>query len=69
MTRSERYALQQHAYRLLGFKEGEFDGSAMTAVNCAIEMGYRNPDAVASMARKLFDGPPITSSLIEDSKR
>lgn len=57
MTKSERYELQQTAYRLLGFKEGEFCGDAMIAINCAVDMGYRDADAVAAMARKLFDGP------------
>ena len=68
MTKSERYALQQDAYRLLGFNEGEFCGDVMVAVNCAIDMGYRTPGGVATMARKLYDGPHSDSSLTSNSE-
>lgn len=45
------------AYQLLGFKLGDISSDAATAINCAFDMGYRTPEGIANMARKLLTPP------------
>jgi hypothetical protein len=33
-----------------------------TAISCAFDMGYRSPESLARMARKLIAGPPVRAN-------
>lgn len=44
-------------HALIGLRPEDISSEAGTAINCAWDMGYRKPEDIAAMARKLMDIP------------
>ena len=44
-------------HALIGLRPEDISSDAGTAINCAWDMGYRRPDDIAAMARRLMDIP------------
>lgn len=57
MSRGDQFALKREARLLIGIPADTISSEADIALQCAIDMGYRTPDAIAMMARKLMQLP------------
>lgn len=62
MAMIKRIDVETHdaAYALVGVKPGELSSDVARAVECAFDMGYRKPESIAEMARKMLDIPTMT---------
>lgn len=49
--------LMREVMMLLGFKPGQHNNEASSSIACAYDMGYRRPDDLAAMARKMLFPP------------